>query len=163
MADELGEVTAQGATRSVTHRHRLLAPSAGVWDAITQPVEIARWMRTESMFFEPHVGGSVHYVWGGGSESTGTVMLFEPRRTLAFTWHEESNVSTVRFDLSEDGDATLLTLRHRDLTPVQLPGIAAGWHTHLEYLAAVLAGVPFEFDPRFEELLPQYTAAASRL
>lgn len=163
MADALGTLSSQGATRTVTHVHPFAAKSVDLWDALTLPDQIAPWMRTTQMVLEPHVGGNVHFVWSPDSDSRGTVMMFEPRKTLAYTWHEGRDHSMVRFDLKEDGDETVVTLRHRDLTPEQLPSIAAGWHTHLEFLAAVLAHQPFEFDPRFDHLLAVYKTEAAAL
>jgi uncharacterized protein YndB with AHSA1/START domain len=161
--EPLGTLSAQGATRTVEHVHHLAAKVPVVWESITVPDQICAWMRTTSTILEPRVGGNVHIVWSPTSDSKGTVMIFDVRKTLAFTWHEERGHSMVRFDLVARDDETTLTLRHRDISPDQLPGIAAGWHTHLEFLAAVLARDSFDFDARFDELLPQYQELTATL
>jgi uncharacterized protein YndB with AHSA1/START domain len=163
MIEQLGALSAQGERRSVVHECVLTAKRSAVWDAITDAREIAVWMQTEAMHFDHHVGGNVHYTWPGGEHSKGTIMIFEPKKAIAYTWHEGGANSTVRLDLRAEDHATDLTLRHRDLTVEQLPSIAAGWHTHLELLEAMLAGRTLEFNPRYQELLPQYEVMARRL
>lgn len=147
----------------MVHERRLAVRASELWAYLTHAKEIAKWMRTTDMVFERRVGGTVRYSWGPTDHCKGTVMLYEPKRTVAYTWHEHASNSNVRWDLHPDKHETALTLRHRDLLADQLASIAAGWHTHLELLEAVIAGREMEFDPRYQELLPQYAAIASRL
>jgi hypothetical protein len=45
----------------------------------------------------------------------------------------------------------------------QAPGVAARWHTHLEYLEAATRDEPFDFTPRFNELQPRYAERLEEL
>jgi uncharacterized protein YndB with AHSA1/START domain len=163
VSEELGTLTSQGDTRTVELVHLVPAAPAALWPHFTVPEQIAPWMRTTATIFEPSIGGNVHFVWGDSGETHGTIMMFDAPHTLAFTWHEHKENSSVRFDLTADDAQTSVRCRHRDIAADQLASIAAGWHTHLEFLAAVVSHATFEFDPRFDELLPRYEELAAAL
>jgi uncharacterized protein YndB with AHSA1/START domain len=163
MTDELGTLSSNGTTRSVRFVRAFDVSAGELWDAITDPKRIAPWMRTEEMLFEPHVGGKVRYRWGGNDESIGTVKVFEPPHAVEYTWKEGSESSTVRFELRSLAAGVELTLHHWNLSPDRAAGVGAGWHAHLEYLGAVLRDEAFDFDQRFNELLPGYTERAATL
>jgi uncharacterized protein YndB with AHSA1/START domain len=64
--------------------------------------------------------------------------LDEPRK-LAFSWGESGKVT---FELEPKGDEVLLTLVHERLPAERSTrlNICAGWHSHLDVLAARVAG-----------------------
>ena len=64
--------------------------------------------------------------------------LDEPRK-LAFSWGDNGKVT---FELEPKGDEVLLTLTHERLPAERSTrlNICAGWHTHLDVLAARVAG-----------------------
>ena len=64
--------------------------------------------------------------------------------------------SVVCFELRADGDATVITLTHRMLGLGHAAGYGAGWHAHLDQLAAALAGESLSWDDRFAELIGDY-------
>ena len=66
------------------------------------------------------------------------IELDEPRK-LAFTWGEQGKVT---FELESKGDEVLLTLVHERLPAERSTrlNICAGWHSHLDVLAARAAG-----------------------
>jgi len=62
-----------------------------------------------------------------------------PPTRLAITWGEHGAVS---FDLAPRGDQVLLTIIHRRVPDrTMLLNVSAGWHTHLDVLAARLGGM----------------------
>jgi uncharacterized protein YndB with AHSA1/START domain len=62
---------------------------------------------------------------------------FDPPRKLAITWGESGAVS---FELEPRGQEVLLTVIHRRAPDrATLLKVSAGWHTHLDILAARLA------------------------
>jgi uncharacterized protein YndB with AHSA1/START domain len=162
MTENLGTMGAEDKTRSLRYVRVFDVSPEELWDAITNPDRIARWMRTEQMTFEHHVGGNVHYRWGGTDESIGTVKVFDPPHAVEYTWREGSETSTVRFELRRIDHGVELMLHHWNLGP-DCAGIGAGWHAHLDFLKAALGDQEFDFDRRFNELLPRYEAKAAEL
>lgn len=72
----------------------------------------------------------------------GTVLLYDPPRTLAFLWpgSEPGQETRVTMSLSAVENGTELTLVHERMTSDRdLIGSAAGWHTHLERLECRLS------------------------
>jgi len=62
----------------------------------------------------------------------------DPPRKLAFTWGKSGGVS---MQLEPRGERVLLTVIHRRLPDRgMMVGVSTGWHTHLDMLAARLAG-----------------------
>jgi hypothetical protein len=65
-------------------------------------------------------------------------------------------VSVVRFELRAEGPGTLLVLEHTGVPADQAAGFGAGWHGHLDALAATLAGQVADPHERYRTLAPQY-------
>ena len=66
------------------------------------------------------------------------VLACEPNRLLVHTW---PGYSEVRFDLQPKGGDVLLTVTHSRIAERgPLLSVSAGWHTHLDILAARLDG-----------------------
>ncbi len=163
MTENLGTLSSEGGTRSVRFVRVFDVSVEELWDAITDPDRIARWMRTEQMTFERHVGGAVRYRWGGTDEAIGTVKVFDPPHAVEYTWREGSESSIVRFELRPLAQGVELTLHHWNLGSDQATGVGAGWHAHLDFLNAVLGDEVFDFDRRFNDLLPRYEVSAAQL
>jgi uncharacterized protein YndB with AHSA1/START domain len=132
-----------------------------LWEAVTKPSEISRWMMTQEMKLEPRVGGQVLYDWGEEGVGSGTVNIFDPPHTVEYSWEEPAGVSVLRLDLREKQKGSELELVHRDLPFSTLSGVGPGWHTHLEFLGAILRDEDFDFWPRFHELEPVYEVLLS--
>ena len=82
---------------SVRLTRRYAATPAEVWSALTEPVSLARWL------------GEADWAEAGGS-----FRKVEPERVLELDWRPDGeDVSLVRFELSRDGDTTVLVLDHR--------------------------------------------------
>lgn len=78
----------------------------------------------------------------GEFSMSGRVLAFDPPRLLAITWGDgDEPVSEVRFELSAQGDETLLVLTHTKIdTRENLRSYAGGWTAHVETLANLLEG-----------------------
>ena len=156
--EELGTVGRDEQATFVRFERHLDAPPEAVWRALTEPAELAGWMAEATI--DARVGGRLELNFADGSIS-GAITAFEPLRVLAYSWHEQdSGGSHVRFELEPDGAGTRLTLLHTGLPEEHAAGFGAGWHHHLELLAAQAAGAPIEWSwHRFGELTPRYEEA----
>ena len=148
--DEYG-VLSESATLRL---QRLLpGPIERVWDYLTQSDLRRQWLAAGEMSGEP--GSSFELVWrngeltdppgnkpaGFGAEHRleSEIVEFDPPNKLGFTWGSTGGVT---MELKRAGDRVLLTVTHRRIVErsSQL-NISAGWHAHLDMLAARLAGV----------------------
>ena len=157
--EALGKVerTAEGCT--LTFERRFHASRAEVWRALTEPAGLAGWLADATV--DPRVGGELELRFDDGTVH-GRITELEPSRAFAYSWHEGGpSESHVRFELAPDGAGTLLTLVHVRLEPASASGFSAGWHHHLERLAASVAGGDLDWSwERFEELKARYEPAA---
>jgi uncharacterized protein YndB with AHSA1/START domain len=151
-----GELIARDAVRI----ERLLpGPIERVWSYFIDADKRRLWIG--GGVIEPFAGGRVDIVVDNGSLSekgdpppekyagnhgkgsiAGRVVACEPPHLLAYRWsHGDADPSEVRIELEERGGKVLLTLTHERLpTRDWLLSVSAGWHTHLDILAARLAG-----------------------
>lgn len=133
---DLGEVTRVGDTVTIVFHRRLAKPVEKVWAAITVPERLADWF-CEVEIEALRAGASISlYFREPDVRATGKISLYEPMRTMAWTWPHPSTggESVVRFDLEPDGEGCRLTLTESGLDIREGAGNAAGWHAHLEAL-----------------------------
>ena len=132
---------------------RLLpGPIERIWAYLTESDLRRQWLAAGTM--EMTVGSSVELVWrnheltdppgirpeGFGEEHRMECRIteLEPPRKLAITWGSTGGVS---FTLDPKGDKVLLTLIHRRVPDrAILLRVSAGWHSHLDILAARVEG-----------------------
>jgi uncharacterized protein YndB with AHSA1/START domain len=69
----------------VTRHVRIEATPEAVWEALTDPRELAAWFGAAGTI-DPRVGGAVRFRWPDGSERRGLVIELDPPRRLAFRW-----------------------------------------------------------------------------
>jgi len=97
------------------------APRATVWDALTNPPKVRRYMHGTNLATDWKVGSSIAWKgeWKGKPYvDKGTVLEVEPEKLLKYThWSpmggsadRPENYHTVTYDLAEDGGKTTLTL-----------------------------------------------------
>jgi uncharacterized protein YndB with AHSA1/START domain len=147
---------------AVRFRREFAQPVERLWAAITEAEELERWfpskvrMRPEAgtieFYGDPNLPDSGH---------TGTILLYEPPKRLAYTW----GASELHFALeaSDDGGCVLTltdVLEARDAAARN----AAGWAVCLaelgKYLAGKLAGGPHSETPKsWREHYEDYVAA----
>ncbi len=149
---------------------RLLpGPIERVWDYLTRSELRRQWLAAGEM--ELRAGAAFELVWrndelndppsrrpdGFDAEHRLECRITEldPPRRLAFTWGSSDGVT---FDLSPAGQKVRLTVTHRRLPDRgMLLKVSAGWHAHLDVLAARLSGtVPPPFWDGWSRLMQEY-------
>ena len=141
-------------TAEVVHREiRIDAAPATVFEFLTDPAKMVRWMGTEAVL-GPRPGGAYRVNINGYERVSGEVIEIVPDRRLVFTWGWEGGAlpvapgeSTVEISLEPDGEGTLLRLTHRDLPQGMHKFHRLGWEYALPRLAAVAAGRDPGADP----------------
>src|SRR2546430_11400881 len=125
---------------------RIAAPPAVVFEFLTDPAKMVRWMGTDAVL-EPSPGGRYSVNVSGPERVSGKVLEIIPDRRLVVSWGWEDETiplppgqSTVEITLQPDGDGTRLRLSHRSLPPDLRAFHRRGWDYALARLAAVATG-----------------------
>jgi len=125
---------------------RIEAPPSVVFEFLTDPAKMVRWMGTEAVL-EPWPGGRYYVNLNGHEVASGEVLEIIPERRLVFSWGWADGSlplrpgeSTVEISLEPDGDGTRLRLTHRDLPSDMRAWHGRGWDYALPRLAVVAAG-----------------------
>jgi len=166
LSETYGELSAPA---TLTLRRLLPGPIERVWDYLTQSDLRKQWLAAGEMKLE--IDAEFEFTWDndGMADAPGQrpegmpaqhtlasrITELDPPRRLVIAWGESGGVS---FDLEPQGDAVLLTLVHRR-TPNRgyLLAVSAGWHVHLNALAARLEGEKFSgFWTRWSALKGEY-------
>ena len=126
------------------------APVERVWQVITDPGYVARWLG-DSAEIELRPGGRLVLGWSGDSDCSGefhgVVERVDPPRAFAFRWNRDPGVpagtevvsTLVEFTLSPAGDGTHLRLVESGFAEdVHRKGNEEGWVAELADLAAFL-------------------------
>ena len=128
-------------------------PLPRVWRAVTEPAELAAWFPS-AVEGERAVGAELTFADesqraaareageptrdDGGPELTGRVVAYDPPNVFSFTWGGE----LLRFELTPDGDDTVLVftqlLSHQSVAARN----GAGWHQCLAALDHLLGSGP---------------------
>lgn len=154
---DFGTISVDGSFAAVRFERWFAASAAELWGALTAPERMARWLGAE-VSIQARAGGAVRLRWQGGEEMDGVITIFEPGRVLEYTWREAALgvESVVRFELRPEGAGTVLVLEHTGVPAQQAAGFGAGWHGHLDALAAGLRGQVADPRARYRELAPEY-------
>jgi uncharacterized protein YndB with AHSA1/START domain len=168
--DQMGEVVNGDTIRFV--RFVKHSPER-VWRAITDERELAAWMRYP-VKFEAQVGGRAVF-FDEQNRIEGKVFVFEPPRTLAFSFADVRNPEhmalaerdwSVSWELAPHGEGCRITLLHRGLGGAHLWGVGEGWHEFLDQFSSYLDGTleRSSHRPEGQDLgrLSQYRAHVSR-
>jgi uncharacterized protein YndB with AHSA1/START domain len=114
-------------------------PVETVWSAITEPARLADWMGVAHV--EPFVGGRIELMLDGPHPSTGRVVVWDPPKVLEFSWsNTHAPESTIRYELTPDGDGTRLVFTHQRMPYVHSALMLPGWHHFLTRLGSALEG-----------------------
>ena len=150
---------------------RLLpGPIDRVWAYLTDSDLRRQWLASGVM--TPQAGSAFELTWrndelaaapgqrpdGMSAEHSmeSRLLAFDPPHHLAFTWGERGEVA---FELTVAGHEVRLTLIHRRISDRRnLLMVGAGWHMHLDVLAAVVGGKTVEepFWQGWERLKAEY-------
>ncbi len=151
-----GILIQDGDVATIEFNRRFAASPERVWAALTNAEELSEWLTPGTI--EGRVGGSVDLDFGEGGVITGEVAAFEPPGLLTYTWVFPDGVaSRVTFEVSADGDGTMLRLTHERVPTETAAGYTPGWHAFLDRFEALVTGekVP-TWDERIEAVGPQY-------
>lgn len=136
----------------LTIQRLLPGPIERIWAYLTESDLRRQWLAAGPM--EMQVGAPFEFVWRndeltdppgqrppGFSEEQrmqSRITELDPPRRLAFSWSGSGDVS---FDLEPRGDKVLLTVTHHGVPDRgTLLSVSAGWHMHLDVLAARASG-----------------------
>ncbi|HEV7255094.1 MAG TPA: SRPBCC family protein [Mesorhizobium sp.] len=137
---------------TLTIQRLLPGPAERIWDYLTQSELRRKWLAAGEM--EMTVGAPFELVWRNDEMSDppgqrppgfpdehrmeSRITELDPPRRLAIAW---GNTGGVSFELEPAGKEVLLTVVHRRLPDRStMLNVSAGWHMHLDVLAARLAG-----------------------
>ena len=83
-------------------------PIEKVWRAVTQPEHLGEWFPSP-VELDLRPGGAMRFAaFEGDAGATGTVDVVDAPRRLSFSWGADH----LTFELTEDGDGTVLALTH---------------------------------------------------
>ena len=145
MSERNGQLLVDGDRAVLNFERRLPFPIDAVWSAITDPAEREQWFGETTI--EPREGGLIDMVASGPplpperKRMTGRILVWDPPNVLEHEWKQpivEDGV--VRYELTPDGDGTLLRFTHRGLGVRNASGFRGGTHAYLDRLEAYLAG-----------------------
>lgn len=141
---------------SVEREIAIAASPETVWELLVDPDEAIRWMGQKATF-DVRPGGEYRVEVIPGNIASGEFTEIDPPHRLVYTWGWESSNSgssvapgstTIEFELTADGDGTLLHFSHRNLPSAEAAtSHGHGWDHYLERLAAVAAGGDPGVDP----------------
>ena len=142
---------------TIRFERRIDAGITETWRWLTEPDRLERWLAPTTIDLQ--VGGAVEHRF----DETDDGLAHGPDPAAGGSSPARIRValpgepdSVVCFELRADGDATVITLTHRLLGLGHAAGYGAGWHAHLDQLAAALAGESLSWDDRFAELIGDY-------
>jgi uncharacterized protein YndB with AHSA1/START domain len=143
-----------GPRPAVRLERRLPDPPSVVWAALTERDQLRSWFPCDVIVDGGAwvVGAMISFPFPPDvidMTLTGEVLEVDEPNLLAFTWGEE----TLRFELTADGDATVLVLVD-ELASASAARNAAGWQDCLDRLAGI-DPVPDAWRARFD----RYAAA----
>ena len=134
-------------TRTVDQEYFIQASPTRVFEAISEPAQLVRWMASEATL-APRKGGAYSFRWRAGYHHEGTVLEFVrgKRLTLAWPYHDGAKllgVTRFRLSVRPKGDGTLLRLQHsgfptRGVWLDIYAGSGAGWAYYAMNLKSVL-------------------------
>lgn len=134
-----------------------------LWSALTDPQRLARWYG--DVTGDLRVGGEfTAFVPSSGWDGRGRIDACDPPRQLKVAmWEPDRTEEPLAVDLVSAGDHTMLLLEKRGIGEDLAWAYAAGWHAHLEDLAAHLEGsdradLGARWNTRFDELESTYRA-----
>lgn len=145
MTEREGRLTIEGDRAVLTFERRLPFPIDAVWAAITDPAHRDKWMGKTTI--DAREGGAIEMAPDGPPAPpeqklmTGRIRVWDPPHVFEHEWRQRIiEDSVVRYELSADGDGTLLKFTHRGLGVRNAEGFLPGTHAYLDRLEAYLAG-----------------------
>ena len=159
-----GQVLIEGEHATLVFWRRLHHPPEVVWRALTEPAALSSWYMTKAQI-DGREGGFVTLEAGPSRlHVTGRILVWDPPRTLEHEWKVAPHPhlpagedAVIRWELSPEGDGTVLRLRHRNLARETALGFAPGTHAFLDRLEAHLEGRTLPaWQDRYQAVAPGY-------
>lgn len=132
---------------------RVAASRSTVFSLLDNAEGMARWFGS-TVDLEPEPGGEVRVDINGRDIAKGQVVEVDPPERIVFTfgWEGEGHPvpagsTQVEIALTEDGDETIVKLRHTGLTVEQAAQHKEGWEHYMPRLLAVAEGRDPGKDP----------------
>ncbi len=169
-SSRVGTLTFEGDYATITFERRIRHPVPVVWEALTESEHLARWYMTRARM-DAREGGSIDYLSGPSQyHVTGKILVWDPPRVFEHEWNVEPRKelpkgerSIVRWELTPDGDGTLLRIAHKRLTRATSIGFVSGIHAFLDRLENELDGVPLvNWVTRVNDVRPNYPGWEAR-
>jgi uncharacterized protein YndB with AHSA1/START domain len=165
MTDREGKLAIEGDHAVLTFERRLPYPVDAVWAAITDPAHRDQWMGATTI--DAREGGMIEMVPTGPPQPpeqkkmTGRIRVWDPPHVFEHEWNQRIiESSVVRYELSPDGDGTLLRFSHRGLGVHNAQGFRPGTHAYFDRLEAYLAGEAMpNWAQRYREVAESSTAS----
>ncbi|CAM4169323.1 SRPBCC family protein [Streptomyces albus] len=137
MSSELGVFVERDGQPAVRLERPFPVPAGRVWQALTEPAELAAWFPSPTVAMEQTVGGRIEFAGDPyADDGFGTVLEFDPPHRLGYTWGGDE----LLFELGPRGEGCLLALtdvlEERDAAARN----AAGWDVCLGELEKLLTG-----------------------
>jgi uncharacterized protein YndB with AHSA1/START domain len=132
---------------------RIAAPPAAVFRYLTESNLWARW-QGESAELDPTPGGRFLVRMAEDQVVEGTFVAIDPNRRVVVTWGWQNHprmppgTSTVEFELTPDGDGTLVRLTHSGLPAEDVALHRQGWDVFLPRLELAATGGSPGASPR---------------
>ena len=158
MTDPKGRLTVEGDRAVLVFERRLAHPPEAVWAALTEPVHRDRWMGKSAV--DGRAGGTIETVASGPAlppdvkRMTGRILVWDPPHVFEHEWNQAIvEPGVVRYELTPDGDGTLLTFTHRGLGIPNANGVRPGTQAFLDRLEAHLDGRPLpNWADRYQDI-----------
>jgi uncharacterized protein YndB with AHSA1/START domain len=146
------EVDGKGVVRMET---RCATDPEDLWEALTTPERLARWLGDVAGDLEP--GGTFRATFASSWSGSGRVEVCDPPRRLLVRMNDEEGETVVEATLTPQHDAVLLVVEESGLPLPNVSAYGAGWQVHVEDLHHHLAGTDrTAWRTRWEELAPAY-------
>jgi uncharacterized protein YndB with AHSA1/START domain len=129
------------------------APAEVVYELLTESQMFVRWIGISAQL-DPQPGGIFRFEIAPGQFCSGRYVEVQRPRRVVFTWGYESDAmpvepgsTTVEIDITEHGDACVVSLLHRGLDGAMRTMHSEGWNGFLRRLVAVAEGRDPGDDP----------------
>jgi uncharacterized protein YndB with AHSA1/START domain len=132
---DLGSLAPHGNGWRLTFARHLHHSPERVWQAITEPEELAVWF-PQRIVGERVAGAPLRFVSSEGDGFDGEMLVFDPPSAIEFTWGGDR----LRMELRPHDGGTLLILTDTFDDLGKAARDAAGWHECLHRLAGELQG-----------------------
>ena len=141
MSTDLGTVRETERGMEARWERHVPHPPEKVWSALTEPGRLREWLADADI--DLREGGAIELRWlNSDAVLRGRITRLDEGRLLEY---EGEPHGLLRWELSGEGDGTLLVFTNRIPGP-SYPDVAlAGWHVHLDMLDDALDGRPTDW------------------